>query len=59
MLFSKTLLGSGDASVLVEPRANAVRIKTRNAEVYVRHEVAEEVARALLAAAADARRVRA
>lgn len=58
MLFSRTIVGSGDGSVLVEPRANAVRIKTRHGDVYVRNDAVESVARALLEAAAHAKRVR-
>jgi len=59
MLFAKTVVGSGEATVTVEPRANAVRIRTRHGDVYVRNEAVEGVARALLAAAADAKRIRA
>ncbi|HWG91479.1 MAG TPA: hypothetical protein VNZ52_11590 [Candidatus Thermoplasmatota archaeon] len=59
LLSAKTLIGAGEGSLIVEPRANAIRIKGRAGELYVRTENAEELGRALLAAAANARRVRA
>jgi hypothetical protein len=59
-LSAKAVVGSGDASILLEIRGRSVRIKRRGApDLFVPLENAAEVGRFLLAAGAPAPLVRA
>ncbi len=58
-LLAKSVIGSGDNAVIVEPRAHAIRIKPRHGpEIFIPYAAADAVARAMRAYADATTRVR-